>query len=131
MARRDSSDERWQELKKEIRKRDKTCRLIKKLTAREAFTLMKHAPSAQLQKTDVAHIFGVGNFPSMCYDAANCVLLNRFSHECLDSCRDPTSGDSISQEERDLWWMRIVGEETFKKLEKRAFRKEKEDLYGR
>ena len=81
-----------------------------------------------MSRCDPAHVFGVGPYPHMCYNQKNVVLLNRYSHECLDSCRDPIRGTPISREERDEWWKKIVGEELYECLEKEAY--SRGDKYG-
>jgi hypothetical protein len=117
MSRRDSSDEKWQNLKKRIIKRDKKmCRLMRVLSAQDFCTLIKKAPKKLLEKIDCAHVFGVSGHPHMCYKDLNIVLLNRYSHENLDNCRHPITGENITKEERDKWWEKIVGENTFKEL---------------
>ena len=129
MSRRDSSDERWQEVKKEVRSRDKTDRLLKVVTAKEYLKLKKIAAPALLQRLDAAHVFSVSSHPQMCYDADNIILLNRFSHENLDSCKDPITGERISPQERDDRWRRLIGSEQYDILIEKA-RRSKELAYG-
>ena len=129
MSRRDSSDERWQEVKKEVRSRDKTDRLLKVVTAKEYLKLKKIAAPALLQRLDAAHVFSVSSHPQMCYDVDNIILLNRFSHENLDSCKDPITGERISPQERDDWWRRLIGSEQYDILIEKA-RRSKELAYG-
>jgi hypothetical protein len=75
---------------------------------KEALLLQKKAPSSMLRQLDVAHVFPVGVYPEMMYDTNNCVLLNRYSHTCLDDMKDPITGESISYDERQEWWKRIA-----------------------
>lgn len=118
MGRRDSSDVRWKALKEKITKRDKsTCRLMRILTAQEYLLLRRKAPSKLLERLDHAHIHGVGTHPHMCYNEKNVILLNRYSHECLDNCKDPITAEPISREERDNWWRRIIGDVIYEELE--------------
>jgi len=122
MGRRDSSDERWQELKKKITKRDrKICRLSRILTVQEVIMITKKAPQKLLEKLDHAHVLSVGCFPHMCYNDKNVVLLNRWSHENLDNCKSPITGENITKEERDDWWKKIIGEQLFSELEEKAY----------
>ena len=101
MGRRDSSDERWLEVKERMHKRDGGhCRMFKIISAKEALVLKKKA-GGLLQRVDAAHFRAVSELPSSCYDVDNLVSLNRYSHSCLDECRDPIYGGSISREERD------------------------------
>ena len=44
----------------------------------------------------------------MCYDEDNIISLNRYSHENLDSYRDPITGKSITREEVNKWWVRLL-----------------------
>jgi len=118
MGRRDSTDERWKALKEKITKRDKSgCRLMRVLTAQEYILLQKKAPSKLLYKLDHAHVWAVGTHPHMCYNEKNVVLLNRYSHECLDNCRNPLTAEPISREVRNDWWKRIVGSGVYEELE--------------
>lgn len=132
MGRRDNKDKRWRSLKEKISKRDKnTCRLVRILTAQEFYLLLKKAPKKLIERLDHAHIFGVGSFPHMCYNDLNVVLLNRYSHENLDNCKDPLTGENITKEDRDEWWKRIVGENIFRDLEECSYRntcEEEEDV---
>ena len=129
MSRRDSSDEQWQDVKKVVRARDRTDRLLKIVTAKEYLKLKKTAAPALLHRLDAAHVFSVSSHPQMCYDADNIILLNRFSHEQLDSCRDPITGDRITPQEQVEWWRRLIGSEKYDILIEKA-RRSKELLYG-
>lgn len=120
VAKRSSQDPKWVELKKKVRKRDKSCRLMKILSAKEMILLAKHAPRAQLMTCDTAHCFGVGPYPHMCYNIENTVLLNRFSHECLDSFKSPVTGEKIEEREVELWWGRILGGGIYLKLKEES-----------
>lgn len=109
MGRRDSTDERWIETKDVVHKRDQgRCRLLRVISAREALILKKKA-GAQLSKIDAAHFLPVSARPDLCYDPNNICSLNRYSHEMLDSYKDPITGGSISKEEVLEWWLRIIG----------------------
>ena len=119
MKKRGSDDQQWQALKLRVMQRDKGCRLMQILSPQMVMMLMREA-GGRVQILDPAHVFGVGPYPHMCYDDDNVVLLNRFSHEMLDTCHDPIAGKLIDKETRDNWWSLIVGEELFQKLEKRA-----------
>lgn len=118
MGRRDSADERWIEVKEKVRERDKgKCRMFKVISAKEAVLLKKKA-GPLLQKIDSAHFRAVSELPGSCYDVSNVTSLNRWSHHCLDECRDPITGGSISRQERDLWWIRLLAanKKQFKEL---------------
>jgi hypothetical protein len=106
---RTNEDIRWQEVKEQVFKRDKgCCRLLRIVSARDFLILQKNARGA-LKLLDPAHVFAVGSHPELCYEIDNVVVLNRFSHECLDSCKDPITGERITFEERELWWEKILG----------------------
>jgi hypothetical protein len=115
--RRDKDDTKWQELKLRVSRRDnKTCRLLRICSAREGLMLQKIAPPTMLNHLDHAHCFPVGKYPSLCYNDRNVVLLNRYSHHMLDDCCDPITGELITYEERQKWWERILGTETYQYL---------------
>lgn len=116
MARRDGNDTQWLAVKAVVRKRDPDCRLVMKITPIEMLTLHRNA-GASLLKLDPAHIFPVSTHPHLCYNSDNIVQLNRYSHDMLDSCRHPITGEFLTMEERNLWWMYIVGKSTYEKLQ--------------
>ena len=105
--RRDSNDKEWREVKDKVRQRDKRDRMDYIVTPLER-TLLKMNAGYNIDTLDPAHINPVGRYPEWCYDENNIVLLNHFSHSCLDNCRDPIRGEPISVEERDRWWLRII-----------------------
>lgn len=108
MYRRDSTDEKWQEVKDIVHKRDKgRCRLMRVISKRDALILKKNG-GRYLSRIDAAHFLAVSDRPELCYDANNICSLNRYSHECLDSNKDPITGASIDQVEVLDWWVRIL-----------------------
>lgn len=118
MSRRDASDKKWQDVKKKVRTRDKgTDRILRVLSAKEAIILMRVANQAQLSILDPAHIFPVSVYPHLTYCEDNIVLLNRYSHENLDSIRDPVTGINITHEDAYEWWRRIAGPEQWDRLQ--------------
>ena len=105
---RDSKDIKWQETKRVVQKRDEnSCRLMRILTPVEYFLLKKKAGSL-LATVDPAHFLSVSERPDLCYIPENIVCLIRYSHEQLDSYRDPITGKPISAEEHLNWWIRIL-----------------------
>lgn len=115
--RRGKDDTQWQEVKKKVRERDRNSdRFLRILTAKEAIRLKTTAPRVLLQKLDCAHYFSAGLYPELIYEIWNIVLLNRWSHDNLDNCRDPITGVAISFEERQAWWARILGEHQLSKI---------------
>ena len=116
-GRRSKDDEQWVLVKNKVFTRDNyQCQLCRVLTAQEMGVLKRTAHHFELGTTDPAHIFGVGPFPSLIYVLENIVTLNRFSHDMLDTCRSPINGDRITRNEREQWWIRIVGEERYQYL---------------
>jgi hypothetical protein len=100
----------------EVLARDKTCRLFAVLTfsEREAWNRRQGGVGGIL---DGAHVFGKGAYPWMRYESRNMVLVNRFSHSCLDLGKSPVDGHTISVEEKQMWWQRIIGKEEWDYLE--------------
>lgn len=119
-------DLQWLQLKEKVKRRDSGCRLLRLLTVREFVTLTKHSKRG-LTHCDPAHVFAVGSHPHMCYLEENVVTLNRFSHDCLDNCQNPLTGEPITKEERDGWWERIVGKETYQYLLDISLRREENE----
>jgi len=109
MGRRDSNDEKWIEVKDRLHKRDKSrCRLSRIISAKDAL-ILRHRAGSRIGKIDAAHIFPVSTHPWMVYELNDLVCLNRYSHEMLDTCRDPITGASITHEEVYEWWEKIAG----------------------
>ena len=109
MGRRDSNDAEWKKVKEFVRKRDSnTCRLMMVITAKQGLYLKKNG-SGLLDTLDPAHVFPVSTHPKLCYEPDNVVILNRYSHNMLDSGRDPIMGNTISYNERMRWWELIAG----------------------
>ena len=106
--RRDSNDKEWARVKKEVSDRDKGVdRIWKCLNLKEALILKKKG-GVLLEKKDPAHIIAVSENESIMYEACNIVTLNRYSHEMLDSFRDPVDGHNITKREAVRWWLRIL-----------------------
>ena len=107
--RRDSNDKEWTRVKKEVSDRDKGVdRIWRCLNLKEALILKKKG-GVLLEKKDPAHIIAVSENESIMYEACNIVTLNRYSHEMLDSFRDPVDGHNITKREAVNWWLRILG----------------------
>ena len=106
----------WDEIKAIVRKRDgNTCRLARILSAKDFLILQKNAKYL-LTQLDPAHIIARSKSKSLILNPDNVVMLNRFSHEMLDYCKDPITGKPITKEERNNWWIKIVGIDTYTKL---------------
>ena len=74
-------------------------------------------------KLDAAHVFGKKAHPHMRFLPENVVMLNRASHNWLDTGRSPVDGRKITAEEKAAWWRRIVGAERYEALESMKGRK--------
>jgi hypothetical protein len=97
-------------LSAKVRERDCGCRLLKILTAEERAEWEKnHNGLGGI--LDAAHIFGKAAFPRMRFDEKNIVLLNRFSHDCLDRGKSPINGKILTDSQRKMWLQRIAGED--------------------
>lgn len=70
--------------------------------------MLKKRAGHYIQQLDAAHYLPVGEYGEYCYDPDNIVALNHYSHGMLDDYRNPITGKSISKEEVDEWWMRIL-----------------------
>jgi hypothetical protein len=105
--RRDSNDTKWQEVKNKVKNRDKVDRMLKILNPIE-YKVLKSNAGYLLNILDPAHYLAVSDRPDLCYKSYNIVLLNRYSHEMLDSFKNPINGESITKEEVQLWWERIL-----------------------
>ena len=82
---------------------------LKMGTFHSVFAKILRAEAKQYIKTiDPAHVIPVSRNYSMCYDEDNIISLNRYSHENLDSYRDPITGRSITREEVNKWWVRLL-----------------------
>lgn len=122
----DLKDEKWEEVKRKVFKRDGyKCQLQKILTIKELMDFKLSAPSDLQMLLDPCHIFGKGSFPHLKYDEDNIVVMNRYSHSCIDQHRSPINGTSITKEEREEWWIKIVGEIRYFKLKEKAYKGDK------
>ncbi len=106
--RRDQNDRAWGEVKIAVKKRDgELCRLVRILSVGDMHELRKRAGS-RLNVLDPAHYIPVSASAEHMYDVDNIVRLNRYSHEMLDGFRDPITGKSISKNEVQRWWYKII-----------------------
>lgn len=99
-------DERWERVKAEVFERDEhNCRIQ---------SLLGHYSSLPV---DPAHVIRRSQSKKLYYDKRNIVSLSRLYHTRLDSYLDPLTGKSITREEADSWWKKIVGQETWDYLQ--------------
>lgn len=128
--RRDSNDKEWTRVKKEVSDRDRGVdRIWRCLNLKEALTLKKKG-GVLLEKKDPAHIIAVSENESIMYEACNIVTLNRYSHEMLDSFRDPVDGHNITKKEVIQWWLRILGTDKRQYNDFMELLKSKEIVFG-
>ena len=106
--RRGTDDERWQQIKEEVRARDKICQCCKLLTPGEFMLKRKSNLSSRSNILDCAHIKPVSLYPDLTYDVNNIRLLCRDCHSCIDGFRSPVDGSFLNADEHDAWWQRII-----------------------
>lgn len=128
--RRDNKDQKWLDLKEAVHKRDRECRLAKKLSPRDYLLLIKKG-GRYAHSYDCAHVFGAGAFPHMIYEKKNVVLLNRYSHRLLDDYRHPVLGTPLTKEEHTAWWVKIVGKIRYEELEKMSRLNDNGDVHAK
>jgi hypothetical protein len=105
------TDEKWNTVCHVVDRRDgNNCRLCMILTPGE----MSLLGSKSKQHRDRAHVFPRSLYPSLIYNPNNIVKLNHYSHINLDNCLCPLTGNNISRNERDWWWVRITNKSTEK-----------------
>lgn len=106
--RRGADDKKWQATREAVKERDQGVdRLMKVLTYKEGL-IVKRKAGPMKNVLDPAHYIPVSKRPDLCYDVSNIVLLNRYSHEALDSSRDPVTNEWISNKQVQAWWKRIL-----------------------
>jgi len=113
-------DEDWESLKLQLDMEN--CQLIKRLKEEKmdkALKELKFNASWLINTIDPAHIFPRSGYPYLKYEVINVVPLNRFSHSCIDTMRDPINGKHINKEEQQLFWLFIAGKTCYNELEKR------------
>ena len=113
-------DIQWEELKENLDFSE--CSLIKRLKEEQMydeFYELQNNAGWLLKTIDPAHVFPKGGYPYLKYDLENVVPLNRYSHSCLDTMRDPISGEPIDKEKHELFWMFIIGIERFIELKRK------------
>jgi len=109
-------DEKWENVKEIVNKRDKKkCRLYITLTDKEKELVDKEL-RGRFKTIDRAHVFNRTCYPHMKYNTANVMCLYRLFHSRIDNYKNPVSDESITNEERIEWWKRIVGEERYENL---------------
>lgn len=108
MGRRGSDDKQWLDVKKRVERRDRGRDRMELALSLVEYKVLRAEARQYLKTIDPAHVIPVGRNYSLCYDEDNIISLNRYSHENLDSYRDPITGKSISKEEVNKWWIRLL-----------------------
>ena len=108
MGRRGSDDKKWQDVKKKVEKRDQGRDRMELALSLVEYKILRAEAKQYIKTIDPAHVIPVSRNYSMCYDEDNIISLNRYSHENLDSYRDPITGRSITREEVNKWWVRLL-----------------------
>ncbi len=96
-------DERWEEVKEQIHRRDKTCRIFAILTEEEKNYIYANYYDGykMLSRTlDVEHIIPRSKNKSLYYDPSNLILISRYFHSLLTVYKHPVFQTAITQEER-------------------------------
>ena len=113
-------DPLWQEVADKVWKRDKSeCRLLSKLKIDNPelyLYFVNNNMKSLYTKLDLAHIIPRSQSRILYYEEENLILLNRISHSLLDSYHNPITGESINKVQHDEWWVYIIGNELWKKL---------------
>ena len=103
------SDPKWTELRKQCLVRDNgQCRFFSIMTEEEKKLIRPHL-WGDFKTLDGCHCISRSASVKLKYEIRNVYILYRRIHFCLDNCLDPFSGRSITKEERDNIWIRIIG----------------------
>ncbi len=128
--RRDKNDKAWATVKSAVDKRDgNTCRLVRILSVGDMYALKKNAGN-RLNILDPAHIYPVSLSTDIMYEPANLVKLNRYSHDMLDSMKDPITGQHITKDEVYRWWRKIAGNDQWYEIKRLIDHYKKEKRNG-
>lgn len=110
-------DERWSIVRYSVLERDNfQCRLTKVLSVNELIKAGVGFDSTG-ETLDVAHIVSRSQSSNLYYEMENLISMRRIFHSRLDSYKDPITGKSISKEDRDYWFIRMVGKQLFERLQ--------------
>jgi hypothetical protein len=101
---------KWQEVRKKLFERDKSCRVWLCLSQSEkSIILSTFLDQISMFKDidDAAHIKPRSTHPELYYDLDNLLRINRYFHILLDTYRHPVTQRPITAEERENWFKRI------------------------
>lgn len=113
-------DDKWEQVKKEVHKRDNNrCRVLKILSVKE-YGLIKDQIKSSNEILDVCHVISRAQGPQeeLYYNSNNLFLAHRLFHSRLDQYKDLITNKSISKEERNTWIIRIIGNDCWNNLNK-------------
>lgn len=106
--RRDSNDKEWQRVKEEVKKRDKEIDRMIKVCSPVEYILYKKNAGNLINIIDPAHVIPVSEDFKGLYKSCNICSISRWAHSNLDSFKSPITGQPISKEEINNWWLRIL-----------------------
>lgn len=130
--RRDKNDEKWQSVKKTVKKRDKNiCQICRCLTGDEAIKSRKDAVLITFSIIDPAHIYPVSKYPEIMYEADNIMCLCRHHHSLIDNYKDPITGENIDENKVFYWWWRAKNSITDKYDETQDYKELLKQKYKR
>lgn len=113
-------DEKWIQIREQVFRRDGyKCVLLKNLTQLE-YSILQMNAGKMIKIIDPAHILSRSTHSKLYYNVDNIVTLNRYSHSMLDSFHHPLYGNSISKEEQQEWWIKIIGKNRYDMLVKKS-----------
>jgi hypothetical protein len=111
-------DEEWQIVKKQVWERDNgRCRVLAVLDVKE-YGMIKD--EIYRQQIDTCHVISRAQAPQpeLYYNPDNLFLGLRIFHSRLDTYKDPITNKAITQYERNRWMIRIIGSETWRKIQR-------------
>jgi len=109
-------DERWGAVREEIFTRDgHRCRLKSILSIQE-LRLFKEHDGYFMNTLDGAHVIARSISKNLYYEPRNIITLDRVFHSRLDFNKCPLTGKGITRQEKEWWWIRIIGREEWEWL---------------
>jgi hypothetical protein len=113
-------DTKWEEARKLVLERDEhECRFSKVFTLEEVKLLDKSVLNDN-NSLDICHVISraQGKSDDLYYNPDNLFAGSRFFHNRLDQYKDLVTGKPMTKEMRNTWLIRIIGKETWDKLQK-------------
>ena len=109
-------DPEWAKVSQQVKERDHDqCRLWAILTPEEKeYCNTEQKQNMYFNKTKgAAHVIARSQSKNLFYSLSNLVWLGWCMHHRIDNMQDPLTGKPMTNEERDNWWIRIIGLENF------------------